>query len=72
MIEALDVDPVAKPVGAFVAHPERWPFRDLECIKRWAIPAATGKIYVTQAIGGDQARIAVMENWLDEFRRKIR
>jgi serine/threonine-protein kinase len=36
----------------------------------WDVDWKTGKIYVTQAVGGDQARIVVVQNWLDEFRRK--
>ncbi|MND02474.1 hypothetical protein D3C83_218640 [compost metagenome] len=36
----------------------------------WDVDWKTGKIYVTQAVGADQARIVVMQNWLDEFRRK--
>lgn len=36
----------------------------------WDVDRKTGKIYVTQAlIGGDPARIVVIQNWLDDFRR---
>jgi hypothetical protein len=35
----------------------------------WDVDRKTGKIYVTQAVGGDPARIVVMQHWLDDFRR---
>jgi Tol biopolymer transport system component len=35
----------------------------------WDVDRKTGKIYVTQAIGGDPARIVVVQHWLDDFRR---
>ncbi len=35
----------------------------------WDVDWNTGKIYVTQAVGGEAARIVVMQNWLDNFRR---
>jgi eukaryotic-like serine/threonine-protein kinase len=35
----------------------------------WDVDRKTGKIYVTQAVGGDPARIVVIQNWLEDFRR---
>jgi Tol biopolymer transport system component len=35
----------------------------------WDVGWKSGKIYATQAFGGDPARIIVMQNWLEEFRR---
>jgi Tol biopolymer transport system component len=37
----------------------------------WDVDRKTGKIYVTQAVGGDPARIVVMQRWLDDFRRSL-
>ena len=38
----------------------------------WDVDHRTGKIYVTQAVRGEQARIVVMQGWLDQFRRTSR
>ncbi|MFI5232522.1 MAG: protein kinase [Gemmatimonadales bacterium] len=35
----------------------------------WDVDRKTGKIYVTEATGGDPARIVVIQHWLDDFRR---
>jgi Tol biopolymer transport system component len=35
----------------------------------WDVSWKTGKIYASQAFGGDPARIVVMQNWLEAFRR---
>jgi eukaryotic-like serine/threonine-protein kinase len=35
----------------------------------WDVDWKTGKIYVTQAVGGDPARIVVIQHWLEDFRR---
>jgi serine/threonine-protein kinase len=37
----------------------------------WDVDRKSGKIYVTQAVGGDPARIVVMQHWLDDFRRSL-
>jgi hypothetical protein len=35
----------------------------------WDVNWKTGKIHVTQAVGGDPARVVVIQHWLDDFRR---
>jgi Tol biopolymer transport system component len=35
----------------------------------WDVSWKTGTIYLTQSVGGESARIVVIQNWLDEFRR---
>ncbi|MGE5099197.1 MAG: protein kinase domain-containing protein [Deltaproteobacteria bacterium] len=37
----------------------------------WDVDRKSGKIYVTQAVGGDPARIVVIQHWLDDFRRTL-
>ena len=37
----------------------------------WDVDWKTGKIYQTQAVGGDAARIVVLQHWLDDFRRSL-
>jgi Tol biopolymer transport system component len=35
----------------------------------WDVSWKTGTMYLTQSVGGESARIVVIQNWLDEFRR---
>jgi hypothetical protein len=37
----------------------------------WDVDRKSGKIYVTQAVGGDPARIVVMQHWLADFQRSL-
>ena len=37
----------------------------------WDVDWRSGKIYVSQAVNVDQARIVVIPHWLDEFRRQV-
>ena len=37
----------------------------------WDVDRKTGKMYVSQAIGGDPARIVMIQHWLDDFRRSL-
>ena len=37
----------------------------------WDVDWRSGKIYVSQAVTLDQARIVVIPHWLDEFKRQI-
>ena len=37
----------------------------------WDVDWKSGKIYLTQAVGGDLARIVVMQHWLDDFKRSL-
>ena len=37
----------------------------------WDVDRKTGKIYATQAVGGDPARIVVIQHWLDNFRHDL-
>ena len=37
----------------------------------WDVDWKSGKIYLTQAVGGEQARIVVMQHWLDDFKRNL-
>ena len=37
----------------------------------WDVDWKSGKIYLTQAVGGELARIIVMQHWLDDFKRSL-
>ena len=37
----------------------------------WDVDWKSGKLYLTQAVGGDLARIVVMQHWLDDFKRNL-
>ena len=37
----------------------------------WDVDWKSGKVYLTQAVGGDLARIIVMQHWLDDFKRNL-
>ena len=37
----------------------------------WDVDGKSGTIYVTQSVGGEAARIVVIQHWLDDFRRNL-
>ncbi|MDQ8155423.1 MAG: hypothetical protein P3B98_12250, partial [Gemmatimonadota bacterium] len=41
-----------------------------DMLSGWDVDRRSGRMYVTQAVGGDQVRIVVIQNWLADFTRR--